>query len=231
MFSENMNTSPVNPVPPIIVILALAVVVPELVLQAAEHGWIGGPEAIGWRNTLIQTFGFFDQLFEHARQAREVSANDLMRLVTYPFVHGSLMHAFFGAVMILALGKRVGEEFSTISVILILLASTVVAPLVYGFFDSPKYPLIGAFPAVYGLLGAYTWILWLELDGKGRARWAAFRLIGFLMVLQLIFLLLVGGNNDWIANLAGFVMGFGLSFLLAPDARPRLQRWLAAIRG
>jgi rhomboid protease GluP len=231
MFSENMNASPVNPIPPVIVIVALAVIGPELVLQAAEHGWIGGPEAIGWRNTLIQNFGFFDQLFEHARQTRTATWNDLLRLVSYAFIHSSFMHAFFAMVMILALGKRVAEEFSTIAVLIILLLATIVGPLAYGFLDDPKYPLVGAFPALYGLLGAYTWILWLELDGKGRARWAAFRLIGFLMLLQLVFLLLVGGNNEWIANLAGFIVGFALSFVLAPDARPRLRRWLEAIRG
>lgn len=231
MFSENMNVSPVNPIPPIIVVVALLVIAPELVLQAAEHGWIGGPTAIGWRNILIERYGFFDQLFEHARQTRQVSPSDMLRLVSYSFVHFSIMHALFATIMILALGKRVAEEFSTISVVLILILACVAGPIVYGVFSTFTYPLVGAYPALYGLLGAYTWILWLSLDGQGRARWAAFRLIGFLMLLQLLYLLLAGGNNDWIANLAGFVLGFGLSFVLAPDARPRLQKWLAAIRG
>ena len=231
MFSENMNASPVNPIPPVIIVVACLVIAPELVLQAAEHGWVGGPAAIGWRNTLIERYGFFDQLFEHMRQTRQAPPTDLLRLVSYAFVHFSMMHALFATIMILALGKRVAEEFSTVSVLVILFLASVVGPIVYGLIFTFSYPLVGAFPAVYGLLGAYTWILWLALDGKGHARWSAFRLIGFLMVLQLVYLLIAGGTNDWLANLAGFVLGFGMSFVLAPDARPRLQKWLAAIRG
>ncbi len=231
MFSENMNVSPVNPIPPVIVVVALSVMAPELVLQAAEHGWVGGPAAIGWRNILIERYGFFDQLFEHARQNRQVLPTDLLRLVSYAFVHFSIMHALFATIMILALGKRVAEEFSTVGVLVILFLASVIGPIVYGLLSTFSYPLVGAYPAVYGLLGAYTWILWLSLDGRGHARWSAFRLIGFLMLLQLLYLLIAGGNNDWIANLTGFALGFGMSFVLAPDARPRLQKWLAAIRG
>jgi membrane associated rhomboid family serine protease len=47
-----------------------------------------------------------------------------------------------------------------------------------------------------------------------RAR--AFTLIGFLMGIQLVFGLLFGGGLDWVADLAGFVAGFALSFVVAP---------------
>ena len=36
------------------------------------------------------------------------------------------------------------------------------------------------------------------------------------MAIQLIFGLLFGGRPDWVADLAGFVAGFGLSFVVAP---------------
>jgi rhomboid protease GluP len=42
----------------------------------------------------------------------------------------------------------------------------------------------------------------------------AFRLIALLSVLRLAFLLVAGGSNDWIADMAGFGTGLALSALL-----------------
>ncbi len=231
MFSENMNASPVNPIPPVALIFPMLIFGVEIVLQAAEHGLIGGPLAIGWRLGLTQNYGFYDVIFEHMRENRDYSFANLLRLVSYSAVHASLAHALIASVMILALGKKVVEDFSGAAVLIIVPLSILVSALAYGLIDNSTVPLVGAFGAVYGLLGAYTWILWLQLDGKGRARWAAFRLIGFLMALQIVFYFLAGGQRDWIANFAGFLAGFALSFVLAPDARPRLRRWLASVRG
>jgi len=47
-------------------------------------------------------------------------------------------------------------------------------------------------------------------------------LIGFLMGIQLVFGLLFGGNRDWVADLAGFVAGFGLSFVVSPGGWGRV---------
>jgi membrane associated rhomboid family serine protease len=85
--------------------------------------------------------------------------------------------------------------------------------------------LIGIYPAVWGLLGAYTWGLWRKADATGRARLMAFRLVALLLFLQLFFRLTFGGGNEWIADLGGFLAGFALSFLVAPDAPDRLRSW------
>ena len=231
MSSENMNASPVNPIPPVVLIIAILVFSAELVLQAGENGLIGGPAAIGWRLGLIENYSFFDPIFEHMLENRDFTYGNLLRLISYPVVHSSLTHAFFASVMILALGKKVAEEFSGKAVLVIVPIATLAGSITYGLIDNAKVPLYGAFPVVYGLLGAYSWILWLALDGKGRARWAAFRLVGFLLALQLLWYLFYGGQRDWIAFAAGFVSGFGLSFVLSPDAGPRVRRWVESIRG
>ncbi len=84
--------------------------------------------------------------------------------------------------------------------------------LVYALLLDTPQPLIGGFPAVYGLIGAFTFLLWVRLALNGGPQARAFTLIGFLMGIQLVFGLLFGGGKDWIADLAGFVAGFGLSF-------------------
>ena len=77
-------------------------------------------------------------------------------------------------------------------------------------------PLVGAFPGVYGLIGGFTYILWMQMGQKGQNQWMAFRLIGFLLVLQLAFGLLFGGSPSWIADLTGFATGFLLCIVIAP---------------
>ena len=82
--------------------------------------------------------------------------------------------------------------------------------------------LLGAFPAVYGLIGAFTFILWTRLGETGGPRQRAFALIGFLLGIQLLFGLLFGGGTDWLADVIAFAVGFAMSFVLAPGGFARV---------
>jgi len=93
---------------------------------------------------------------------------------------------------------------------------TVFGALIYGTLVSTNYPLIGLYPAVYGFIGAYTYIVWVSLGAMGRNQIQAFQLIGILLGLQLLFGLIFGGNPSWIAELAAFLIGFAISPVLAP---------------
>ena len=46
------------------------------------------------------------------------------------------------------------------------------------------------------------------------------------LIALLLFGLLFGGRNDWLADLAGFASGFGLSFLVVPGGWSRLREVL-----
>lgn len=230
MYDPNLNASPINPLPPVVVVLALAVIAPELVIQLASKGFIGGPQGVGWRVSAIEEFGFFERLFDYMVATGEFTPRSLARMLTYPFVHFSLVHAGFATVMILALGKMVAECFSAMSVLVLFAASTIAGALVYGLALDTRFPLIGAYPAVYGLLGAYTWILWLTAGATGESRLKAFRLVGILLALQLGFRVAFGGSNDWVADLGGFATGFTLSFVLAPDGAARIRGWIERLR-
>ena len=118
--------------------------------------------------------------------------------------------------MLLALGKFVGEVFSPAATLATFFLSSVFGALVFGLILDGAVPLIGAFPGIYGLIGAFTYILWLRLGQAGEDQLRAFQLIGFLLGLQLIYGLLFGAGVQWIAELAGFAAGFGMSTVLAP---------------
>ncbi|MFT6694756.1 MAG: rhomboid protease GluP [Paracoccaceae bacterium] len=230
MHSDDLNAPPFNPIAPVVWVFVLAIVGVELALQAAESGFLGGANGIGWRIEAFSRFAFFDTALSWMMETGRFPVEHLQRFITYPFIHGNFTHALFAVVMLLAIGKMVAEVFSAFAFVAIFMASTIVGALTYALFLETNIPLLGAFPAVYGMIGAFTFVLWVRArhEGEGQAR--AFSLIAFLMGLQLFFKLVFGGGDDWIADIAGFVTGFGLSFVLAPGGARRIAEMVNQIR-
>lgn len=221
------NQSPFNALPPVIIALCAIMAGVELIFSAGANGLAGGPTAIGWRLEAVREYAFAPTVIEAMTVRGDYQFDVIKRFVTYPFVHASFMDALFGVVLTLALGKFVGDAFGSIATFILFLATTIVSALVFGLVLSGPVPLVGAYPPAYGLIGAYTYLIWLRLGQSGENQLAAFRLIGFLMGLQLAFGLLFGSSSTWIAELAGFVGGFALAPLLAPGG---WQAFLARTR-
>ncbi len=230
MYHDTPNAPPVNPLPPAVVVLALALAVPELILQAAEHGLIGGREGIGWRVDAITSYGFFDPIFDWMFTTGQFPAEHLIRFATYPFVHLGFGHAVFAVVLVLAIGKMVAEAYSQLAFVVIFFASTLAGALAYGVFLTSNQPLVGGYPPAYGLIGGMSFMLWVKARVEGSNQWRAFSLIAFLMGIQIFFKLVFGGANDWVADLAGFVTGFVLSVFLAPGGAGRVIELLERVR-
>lgn len=226
MFHDH-NAPPVNPLPWVVWLLLLPIVAMEVVINLGTSGLAGGAAGVGWRMLAIQKFAFSAPLFQWMWQSGVFPPEQVMRFVTYPFVHASATHAIFVSVFLLALGKFVGEVFKPLSVLVIFFASAIVGALAYGLFANSAVPLLGGYPPDYGLIGAFTFILWTRLGATGHNRYGAFSLIGFLLGIQILFGLLFGGGREWIADLAGFATGFGLSFLVGPGG---LKNALTRIR-
>jgi len=220
------NQSPFNPVPPVVVALFVMIMLVELAFTLGTRGLIGGPQAIGWRQAAVQDYGFNSDVMRWMLTNGIYPLEHLMRFVTYPFLHGGFSHALFAGVMLLALGKFVGEVFSQLATLLVFILSAVAGAAIYGLFayDSPW--LVGAFPGVYGLIGGFTYLMWLRLGELGARQSRAFTLIGFLMGLQLVFGLLFGGNTQWVADVAGFGFGFVISFFVSPGGWQKIREKL-----
>ena len=127
-----------NPLPPAVVALALAIVAVELLLSAGARGYIGGAEAIGWRLESIRAFGFFSELLELMIDRGQFPPEHLARFVTYPFIHHGFLHAAMVLVFLLALGKLVGEVFGNLAVIALFFACAIFGAFIYaGLTDDP----------------------------------------------------------------------------------------------
>lgn len=233
---DDQPVSPLNPLPWIVWVLVLPMIAMEVVLSAGEAGLVGGPTAVGWRLEAIQRFGFSPEYMRRMIEAWSFPADGLARLVTYPVVSFSSTTTLFVVVITLALGKFVGEIFKWWAILALFLAGTVLGALAYAAVPGTAMPLLGGYPGVYALIGGFTYVLWLRQRLLGQSQIRAFQLIGVLLAFRLVFGVgsvlfygpQAGTGFDWVAELAGFVVGFALSFVVSPGGWARA---LARIRG
>lgn len=223
---QGYNEHPVNPLPPVVWLLAAPIILGEIMFGLGSAG-LAGDAATAWRLEALQRFAFDPEMFRQMLAHNVWPWRQAARIVTYPFVHASLTHAAMAIVFILALGKFVGEIFRPGAVVAVFFGATILGGLVYALLPFTTMALYGAYPGAYGLIGAFTWILWMRIGGNPQHRARAFSLIGMLAAVQLVFAALFGGSPDWIAEFAGFAAGFGLSFLVGPGG---WRRTLARLR-
>ncbi|MDV4168619.1 rhomboid family intramembrane serine protease [Rhodovulum sp. FJ3] len=219
----DLNEAPINPLPPVVWALVVPMAMAELMFNMGARGLIGGAGAVGWRLAAIQDFAFSAEALRWMVETGRYPVELLWRFVTYPFVHAQLSQAVFAIVFILALGKMVGEIFRAWAVLAVFFGSSIFGAIMYTILVPKPILLVGAFPGAYGLIGAYSFLLWVTLGARGLNQASAFTLIGFLMGLQLLFGALFGSSPDWVAELFGFVAGFALSFVVSPGGWSRLM--------
>ena len=219
------DEQPLNPLPTVVWLLAAPIIVTEILFALGGTGALG-PQAMGWRLAILGQLGFDPVGFRQMAEIGLWSVPDLARLVSYAFVHLSLTHAAMVVVFVLAIGKFVGEVFPGWAVAAVFLGSTVIGALVYALMPFTQMMLIGGYPGAYGLIGAFTWVLWMRLGPGNPVRMRAFSLIGMLAGIQIVFGALFGIGPDWIAEFSGFGAGFVISFFVAPGGWSHLLRKL-----
>lgn len=224
MFSPDADTSPFGDIPPEVVMLAAALILPELVFQAGQAGFLGGAEGVAYRSWAMERFGFFDAVFEQWRLTGRAGPDTLWRFVTYGFVHWSLLHALVSVVLVLAMGKFASQVFRPWAIWTVFLASLAAGALVHGLTAGAGTPLLGAYPGAYGLIGLFTWMRWVVARMRGENQLAAFAVILVLVVLQSTVSLMDGNWHGFWPRLAGFATGFGLAWLVVPGGLAALHR-------
>ena len=229
---DNPNTSPINPLPAVVWILVLPMIAMEVVVSAGTGGLVGGPTAIGWRLEALQRFAFAPQYLRMMLAANAWPLDGVMRIFTYPIVAYSTTQTVFVVVLTLALGKFVGEVFRWWAILALFMGGVVAGALAYAAVPGTQMALAGGYPGVYALIGGFTFLLWLRQRAMGHSQVMAFQLIGVLLLIRILFgvggLIFPGASfsrgMDWVAELAGFAAGFGLSFLVSPGGWSALHR-------
>lgn len=98
-------------------------------------------------------------LWPPAAGPRNVPGFELWQLVTYSFLHGSLLHLGFNMLALYTFGRDVERLFGSRWYLQYYFVSVVTAALshlvVTGWTGAPPYPTVGASGGVYGLLLAF----------------------------------------------------------------------------
>lgn len=226
--SENPDLiPPVNPIPISVLAVFFAIAGLEATFALGQAGLVGGPEAIGWRISWVRELGFHGSILTEMWQKGLWPLEHVKRLITYAFVHQSFTHSLFAMVLLLALGKMVAERLGSLAFLVLFFGSVIGGALIYAALTGAKSEwLTGAYPGVYGLIGGYSFVMWRVLGAKGLSQTPAFSLIAMLMGVQLLFSIFMTIGNSWIADLAGFFVGFALCFVVAPGEWAHLLRRL-----
>jgi membrane associated rhomboid family serine protease len=219
---------PFQQLPWVVWAIALPMVALEAMFSAASAGLIGGAQGIGWRVSALEQYAVWPAYWRQQWQAGAFDFELLIRFVTFPFLHIGPTHAVFAVVILLAMGKFVGDVFRPLAVALVYFISGIIGAVVYASIPAIDMPLLGAYPGDYGLIGAFTFLVWVRLAGTGLNQLRAFTMIGFLLGVQLLFGILFGGGPEWVADLTAFVAGFFLSFIASPGGFSRALSRLRA---
>ena len=216
--------SPLNDIPPVIWALVAPMALLEIYLSVSEALGMN----IGLRQALWLQLAFFPEALRAGLEQGYVAPHDWLRMISYPLIHGSFSHVLFVAVITLAMGKFIGEVFRWWAVLAVVLAATAAGALVSALLPFVKLGVFGGYPPVYGLIGAFTYVLWVGARVTGANPARAFSMIAFLLGAQLVFGLAFGGGTDWVADIAGFVAGFAVSVAVNPAGWAKI---VAVLRG
>lgn len=221
---RDLNAAPFNPLPGAVWMAIALIAGIELVLWAGGAGLIGGPQAVGWRLEAIQRFAYSSAVQDWMWETGRYPLSHLLRYPAFGLVHAGPLHAFFVVVLLAALGKYVADAFGTRGFLVVLVLPPMAGAVTFGLLigaDEQAW-LMGGMPMVFGLVGAVTWWRW-QSAGDVFAQRRAFALIGVLLAARLGFGLIAETGQGWIAEIAAFGYGFGLSMLVGPGAWARLR--------
>ncbi|MAT88386.1 MAG: rhomboid family intramembrane serine protease [Aestuariivita sp.] len=213
---ENPLPKVFNPMPPVVVALFGLIAGTELLFTFGESAILGGIDGRGLRYAAIESYGVNTALLGWMVENNQYPLEHLARFVSFSFLHSSMISTAIACALFLAMGKMVGTVFPAVALLMFFFVPAGVGALSYSLAVPEGGWLFGSFTGIYGLIGAYTFMIWVSLKVRNVPQGQAFHLIAILMVVQLGFGMVLGDNDSWIADLSAFVTGFVLSFFFVP---------------
>lgn len=201
--------------PAVIWVLVGLCVLPELVLQGADHGLWGTRQ---WRQTAYGWGGFWPGLFRGWLPNYEGQRWGMF--ATYGFLHAGLLHLATNMVSLVSLGLPIVDRVGQRRFLALYVLSLLGGGAGYAVLSASTQPMVGASGALFGLAGA--WAAWDYIDRFSAAErlWPVLRLLAWLAVLNLILWWAMHGLLAWQTHLGGFLIGWSAAFIL--DPRPRV---------
>jgi membrane associated rhomboid family serine protease len=166
---------------------------------------------------------FVDALSLHPRDVRPFASflqhlPDQFRLVTYLFLHGSVLHLFGNMVFLYVFGDNVEDAMGHVRFTIFYLLCGAFAAIVHSALTpAPDMPLIGASGAISGVIGAYLMLhpnirVWVLMPVPMLAFLPLRFSAGFVIVVWILYQLLSAfyltkDATAWWAHIGGFLAG------------------------
>jgi membrane associated rhomboid family serine protease len=160
----------------------------------------------------------------HTSLYQDFGLLDLIRPITYQFLHGGWDHLGANMVFLLAMGPGVERPIGKVRYLAIYFISGIVGALVEGILAPAGRDdlLVGASASISGVFGA-TIVVW-RLYRLGDKPLGLVRMAGLLIALMAITGILGVGAPEgtpvgWVAHIGGFIAGMVLGFAFRPPLR------------
>ena len=163
---------------------------------------------------------FFDPYFEELLAGREVPATFWSSWLTHAFLHGGVLHVAMNTAVFLGLGSYIARGIGPLRFAILFVVTAVAGALFFAVISDTYGPMIGASGVLFGLIGALKFWEWRYIRMTGAAPnrfWGT--IIGLIILnVALAFSFPGEGSLAWEAHLGGFVAGFLIAPILAPNA-------------
>jgi len=208
-----------SPAPVALIALAVLVALPELVLILADIGLVGSAR---WRPLAWLYGGLWAGLLQGWRT--NFPGQLVTMFATHAFLHAGPGHMIGNLGALLAVGPPVLARFGTRGFLAVYAAAILGGGVTFGLLSASPAPMVGASGAIFGLVGAWTWMQGADHGRAGAGPGVvAARMLGItagLALLNLVMWLLAEGVLAWETHLGGYLAGLGLAALLAPAPQP-----------
>jgi len=216
---QDHNAAPVNPLPPVLILLCVALGAVEPFLYLQKMGFFGGIAGLDGRSALLQDFALPAGLLSWMAENGQFDGEYVKRFVTHLFVDVSFMSTAFVLVFTLAMGNFVARALGAGRFALLFFVPAFGGAIVYSLLSALLGfggVLFGGMAGAFGLIGAFTWLMWMGIVRHPMGATSPFALIGFLVGFRVVMAPVFGWHWSTVAEWAAFLIGFGLTAVLVP---------------
>lgn len=215
-----------TPLPRSLLALFFLIAAIELVLTAADAGYLADPSL---RMRVLRSGAFWASLLHGAQPL--YPAQPVTMFVSHALLHGGFLHMAMNMAILLALGRFVGDRYGAGAILPIFFVGAVAGGAAFGLLSHSPAPMVGASGAVFAFLGVWTVWDFRRHRAAGVSASPVWRRVAVLVGINVVMYVGLGGMLAWEAHLGGFLAGLVYGVVLenrqtaaALRARAELRR-------
>lgn len=187
----------------VLMLIVLACMAVELVLQGADHDLLG---ARRWRGLAYEYGGFWRGLLGSWQP--NYTGQPVAMFASYGFLHGGIIHLLVNMITLISLGRLVIERVGQLRFAVIYAGALLGGAGGFTLLSDAVQPMVGASGALFGLAGV---VIGWEYTARRLARerlGPVLRVIAVLIALNLVMYWAMDGSLAWETHLGGFIAGW-----------------------